>query len=73
MHAMQRYRLEGRQMKFDPDSLAEPTLYDLTGNIGDVNTLLINRNRFKRLQPWWVRLRIRLANWRRFKRFRLHM
>jgi hypothetical protein len=63
---MKLWRLE------DPDFLRRSVLYDLTGNILDVNTLLVNRNEFKSLQPWYVRLQICWTNWLRVRRFVLN-
>jgi hypothetical protein len=57
----------------DPNFLDVPSLYGITGNILDLNTLLVNRNDYKRMQPWWVRLKICLHNWRTMKKFVLHL
>lgn len=49
-----------------------PSLYSRTGNIADINTMLINRNDLRAIYPWWVKLRIRVRNWRKLGRFVLH-
>lgn len=50
-----------------------PTLYERTGNITDINTLLINRAELRRMLPWWRQLLICYDNWRRLRRFTLNV
>lgn len=57
---------------FDEPDARLPSLYDRSGNIRDVNTVLIGRNDLRRLYPWWTRLQIRLRNWRKHGRWCLH-
>lgn len=59
-------------MTFDEPDARLPTLYERTGSIADVNTILINRNELRRLYPWWTKLQIRARNLRRLRRFVLH-
>lgn len=50
-----------------------PTLYSITGNILDVNTMLVNRAALRRLLPWRQKLGICWRNYKRFHRFQLNM
>ena len=60
-----------RQVFREPDEHL-PTLYDRTGRITDINTLLVGRNELRSLYPWWTKLQIRLRNWSKHGRFVLH-
>lgn len=53
----------------DPDL---PSLYERTGNVTDVNTLLINRAELRRMLPWWRQMLICWDNYKRVRRFRLN-
>jgi hypothetical protein len=55
-------------VSFRPD--LGPCLYDLTGDIKDINTMLVNRAKLRTLLPWHVKLAIRWRNYRTFRDFR---
>jgi len=55
------------------DAEGGPTLYDISGNIEDCNTMLVNRAQLRRLLPWWRKLPICWSNYKKFKQFRLNM
>lgn len=50
-----------------------PTLYAITGDIKDANTLLVNRAQLRQLLPWRRKLALCWRNWTRTGRFALSL